>query len=113
LTNPLTNDGILTRQSPADREVGPKGRQDARTEQGGIDKPAAETQLTTDVDRAQQRLAQEAARGSASTISSTEQARSVMAELRQQLSDDPAAALRAIGQVTDSFYEAAAARPTA
>jgi hypothetical protein len=112
LTNPLTNDGILARQSTSGRDIGAVKRPDSATEQTGTEAREASSPATTDVERAQQRLAQEAARSSDPAIASPEQARSLMAELTQQLADDPGAALRAVAQVSDTLYEAATARPT-
>jgi hypothetical protein len=102
----------LARQSTSARDVGAVKRPDSATEQAGNEAREASSAATTDVERAQQRLAQEAARGSDPAIASPEQAHGVMAELTQQLADDPGAALRAIAQVSDTLYEAATARPT-
>lgn len=66
-----------------------------------------------DVERAQQRLAQEADRTESTAADDPEQARTLVERVTQQISADPRGAMRAMRQVSDTLFEAATARPTA
>jgi hypothetical protein len=102
----------LAGQGASARDIDATKRPDTATEQTGNGAREAAGRATADVDRAQQRLAQEVAPSNDSAIATPEQARNVLTELTQQLADDPGAALRAVTQVSDTLYEAATARPT-
>lgn len=111
LTNPISSDGILTQQAhqrPAERPTKDSDHQvDASA--ASPDKAAS----TADVERAQQRLAQEAARSEASGAEGPEQAQALVDRLAQQIAADPRGAMRAAGQVNETLFEAATTRPTA
>lgn len=110
LTNPISSDGILTRptQQPAERRT---TETDNRPETSATS--AADKSTAADVERAQQRLAQEADRTESTPADDPEQARTLVERLAQQILADPRGAMRAMSQVSDTLFEAATARPTA
>lgn len=107
MTNTINNDNFLTIPSP-------KGRQgDTRSPAWEKEANAAPAPPPRDdgapLDRARQRLAQEAERGS--TITDHAQAWASLARLQAQLAADPTALLRAHGGVDATRFAAAMAKP--
>jgi hypothetical protein len=68
---------------------------------------------TADIERGRQLLAQSAQPSSASRISTLEQARHRLAELKSMVSADPQAAAAAHGRIDAKGFDAATARPAA
>jgi hypothetical protein len=110
LTNPLSNDGNLTQRVHAERN---NQTRPERTSETDIGRPnLAKDNDTANVDRAQQRLTQEAGQAQQSGPTSSDQASRLASDIRDQIISDPRGALRSMNLVSDTLFEAATARPT-
>ena len=111
LTNPITNDGILTKTATNQPASASSSESRARAT---TERPQTGPQDSADVERAQQRLTQETIQANSSVPADANEARKLADTVKQQLMADPAGALRAMGgNMTDTLFEAATARPTA
>lgn len=110
MTNSISSDGILTK-SPVANGKNPARQADARSADTGKTVPSA--QANADVNRAQQRLTQEAVIGESVVPDSPVQAKALAEAVSQRLAADPQGALRANRLVSGTLFEAATARPTA
>lgn len=115
MTNPVANDNFPTHQAVKERKVDARAPEQAPN--GATEKSAARTTTarddSADVSRASQRLAQEAGSSRDTAIASREQARARLAQLQLSIAQDPAAVLKAFGQMNGNTFEAAIAEPTA
>lgn len=109
MTSPISNDGLMTQLSTPRGTEAPK---DARDTAPGAEQ-TDDRGATADVERAQQRLTQESAQSNGTVPGDAEQATALAAMIKRQLTEDPAAALRAVDNATETLFEAATARPTA
>ncbi|MCP5312683.1 MAG: hypothetical protein H6955_03950 [Chromatiaceae bacterium] len=112
MPNPIDNANYLAKAAIEGRNLDTKRQNageraaDAQRPPTGEDAPA--------LDRAQQRLVQEAeADGATTGLTSLEQARERVQALRQQIANDPQAALRAHAGIDATQFSAATARPNA
>lgn len=111
MTNPITNDGILTKTT-VNQPASTSSNESRAT--ATAERSQTERQDSADVERAQQRLTQETTQANNAVPADSAEARELAARVKQQLMSDPAGALRAVGgNVTDTLFEAATARPTA
>ena len=90
MTNPITNDGILT-QRPVPERRSETQADGARTDTA--DRAPADADPS--VGRAQQRLSQEVAASGPHVLSTPDQARELAAAVREQIAASPQAALQA------------------
>ena len=112
MTKPITNDNFSTSPVVKARRIDAQNRGQHPSSDPGA-QSTARAGDKADVNRAQQLLSQETEQTREPAITSSEQARERVAQLKAQIAADPQTANRAHGNIDNDFFEAATARPAA
>ncbi len=112
MTKPISSDNFSTPPVAKERKIDAQNREHQPSSDSAA-QSAARADDRPDVHRAQQLLSQETEQTREPAITSSEQARERVAQLKAQIAADPQTANRAHGNIDNAFFEAATARPAA
>ena len=113
MTNPVSSDRFLTIPETKQRGVDARAERNptAANLRNDATAPAHEGE-TADVDRASERMAQQANRAGATRIDTYDQARARIAQLQSDIARDPAAVIDAFRGLNPNAFAAAVAVPS-